>query len=145
MPEQASPDRRLFELARSLSEAKRDEAEAKKKRISVEEEIAKATGFSKPSGSQSYAVSGEFGAAKLTLKQPVTMAVVQDEIAEVKKKIGAAAFKKAFRTKIDVNAKGIAELENSNRDLWLIAMEAITKTPGKVSVELKSLEVINVD
>jgi len=142
MTEVASPDRRLFELVRKLGEAKRLEDEAKAARIRVEEEIVEAAEFTKPKGSETRTVGGKFGSAKFTMKQNVYTKVDAKALTVVRKALGQSRFKKVFRAKYDVLEKGLADLLEENRDLYLIAAEAIIRNPGKVSIELKSLEVL---
>jgi hypothetical protein len=142
MTEVATPERRLFELSCQLETAQKAEEFAKEQRIRVEEEIVKATGFSKPAGSQSFATDGAFGSAKLTLKQNVYVSVIEDRIPAVKKSLGSNLFWRCFSTKHAPVAKAIAALEKSNRDLYLEAAVVIQRKPGKVSVELKTLVVI---
>lgn len=141
MPEVASQDRRVFELARKLAEAKRAEDEARAARVMIEEEVVEALGFARQAGSESYDVAGEFGLAKITLRQNVYTKVDEKRLPTVKKALGPKRFKQLFRVKHEVNARGFRELEEEDRDVYLVAADAIQRTPGKVSVEIKTLEV----
>lgn len=135
-------DRRTFELIRRLNEARAREDAARAERVAIEEEVITATGFGKSEGSQTYGVTIDgVGSTKFTMKQPVRSSVQQGEIPNVKRQMGKAAFEKAFRTKYEVNSSGLKALERENRDLYLLACEAIVKTPGKVAVEVKNLVV----
>jgi len=143
MEDQVSQDRHLFELVRILSERKADETVAKAARILAEEDLVKATGFAKHSGSQSYkATISSVGAATVTLKQPVTVSVIADRVAALKKTIKRSVFGRVFQAKYSVVAKELSILEKSDHDVWLEVMECLSKKPGKIGVEIKNLEVL---
>ena len=141
MAEIASSEERLMLLTQKLSDLANEEKAAKAARIACEEELTSLSGFAKPSGSQSFSFAYGDNNAKVTFKQSVYAKTDQDMMSAVKKSLGPATFKKVFRQKFEVIAKGLKDLEKSDHDLYLAAVEAVTSTPGKVSVDIKSLEI----
>ena len=132
----------LFYLARKYSLAKAAESDAKVERISIEDEIVALTRFAKVSGSETFSASCRAGSAKLILKQPLPSIVLEDEIPRVRKGLTRGQFGRVFNTKHSVVAKELKVLEESDRTLWLLVKSATTTKPGKIGVELKSLEVL---
>lgn len=135
----ATTDRRMFELARQLSEANSREAEAKASRIELEEQMAEHLKFSRIEGAQTFNVSGDFGSASVVCNQPVSSKVHEDEVPAVKKAMGKKAFDSAFKVKHSISSAGLAALKKDNHDVYLVACQAVEKRPGKVSVKIKTL------
>ncbi len=140
MTEVVSDERRLHELNIKLMRASNSEKAAKAERVAIEEEIKIATGFSKRAGSETFSTAGDWGSSKVTLKQPVSVTVIEDNVPAVKKALTRGQFSKVFKVKYSVVAKELDALEKSNRDLYLIVAEALRRKPGKVSVEIKLIE-----
>ena len=81
------------------------------------------------------------GIAKLTLKQPVNISVHEDELPGLRKKLGTSKFNKLFKKKHSLIAAGLTKLMEEDKELWLAVKSVFTSKPGKVSVDLKNLEV----
>ncbi len=132
---------KLFDLTKRLSDIKKVEKQCKEARIEIEKEIIAATGFSRPKGQQSFESSTRGGFAEVTLKQPVTVYVNESKIPSVRKKLGSARFKELFRVKHSVVARELTKLEKDEKDIYLVVADILSSKPGKVSVNVKSLEV----
>ena len=131
----------LFEAARVYSKAKAEEGKAKDLRVAAEEKLVELTGFKLPSGSKLFTASCEAGAAKITLKQPVSYTVIESEVAELKRALTRAEFNKVFKMKHALVAKGLVALGEDDKDKFLLVKAAVVSKPGKIGVELKNLEV----
>lgn len=142
MPIQKSIDVKLFELARNLSLAKSEEAKATLTRVSVEVEIIKLTGFKLKSGSKTFPTTCTGGSAKLVLKQPVSVSVVEDDIPKLRKDLGRGLFGKLFKLKHSVVAKELEALKEADKEKFLLTKQSLISKPGKIGVELNKLEVL---
>lgn len=134
----------LFQLAHKWSLAKKAETAAKEDRFALEEQIVTLTGFKKKVGSETFPAACAAGSAKLTLKQPVTVTVLEDAIPALRKELTRGQFARVFRTKHSVVAKELKVLEEDPklRDIFLLVKGVLSSKPGKVGVELKSIEVL---
>ncbi|MEG1501938.1 MAG: hypothetical protein RR370_00955 [Synergistaceae bacterium] len=129
---------KIYQLTNALHNAKMAEDEAKKKRIALEEELA--TAIEVPNdfeGSRTREVEN----FKVCVKRSMNIKIDVTKLHEIETKnsISKEDMDKAFRWKAELNKKPFEALPESTRT---VLAEAITKTPGKVSitVEKKSEE-----
>ncbi|MEG1836586.1 MAG: hypothetical protein RR203_02365 [Synergistaceae bacterium] len=127
---------KIYQLTNALHNAKMAEDEAKKKRIALEEELA--TAIELPNdfeGSRTREVEN----FKVCVKRSMNIKIDVVKLHEIEERISKEDMDKAFRWKAELNKKPFEALPESTRT---VLAEAITKTPGKVSitVEKKSEE-----
>jgi len=115
---------------------KLQENQAKAARIEAEQALIKLVGV-KAEGSSTH--KGE----RYKVMTTGTMYRKVDEAAlgAVREKLSAAMFDSAFRFKPEVITAGIRYLQANEPELYAIAAQAITATPGKPAVEVSVLQV----
>jgi len=92
--------------------------------------------------------AGVGGTAALAAYQAVLFAGGDADLAfeaalnAVRERLGPAMFEKAFRFKPEVSLSGIRYLQQNEPDLYAIAAQAFTATPGKASVRAEVLDVV---
>lgn len=77
---------------------------------------------------------------KATVTYVVNRRVDEAALAAVRSKLAPDIFNLAFRFKPDISVSGIKHLRNNEPELYAIAAEAFTATPGKPSVHLERVE-----
>jgi hypothetical protein len=102
-------------------------------RVAVEEQLAARLGH-KPEGSKSHAV-GEF---KVELTGVLNRKLDKEKWEEVKNQIPEEL--RPVRMKPEVDATGCKWLAKNRPDVWAIAAQAITVTPGKTGVKITKKE-----
>lgn len=122
----------LLDLTVKLDRAKRAEKEAEARRIAVEEEIIEHLGFQ--DGRETFEGADDRGSCKVTLERPLYHKVDAKVWEKVRKKLPVALRKTLMRTKYELALKEAKRLATEDKALWLVAAEAVTSTPGKVSV-----------
>lgn len=80
------------------------------------------------------------GAYKVTVTGNVHRRVDEAALASVRERLGESMFAQAFRFKPEVSVTGIKYLRDNEPQLYAIAAEAITATPGKSSVRVEVLD-----
>lgn len=133
----------LVALAAALSAAKQAESEARARRLELETAIIAATGFEKPEGQQKFAEEGEDGSCELVLKQPITTNVDDAEWEKVRRSLennhpGRKVFLKTYK----LDTRAARKLQDEQPALWADVAKAVTRKPGKVQVELKSVTLV---
>ncbi len=130
----------LVELAAALAAAKSDESAAKNRRIEAEEAIIQVTGFDKAEGQESYEEDNDSGSCKLTLKQPIRTTVDSDAWLKLRRTLDKNhPARGVFKAKYDLRTKEARELQNTDKPAWVAVADVISRKPGKVSVEIKSV------
>lgn len=119
-------------LARDWIEAKKQEAEANKRRVKIEEQLIGALG-AKDEGS----ITHELDEYKVTLTQPVARKVDVKAWEIVKNNIPHELW--PIKTKVDVDATGIKWLKESEPKLWKAVSRAFTEKPGKIGVKVEAV------
>jgi len=114
-------------------EAKRREDEARKSRIEIEGQISEAL-EKKPEG----AITHKLTHYKVTLTQPIYRKLDVAKWEGVKTLIGADMWPVKVITEADPT--GCKWLAKERPDLWAMIAEAFTVTPGKVGIEVKTIE-----
>ena len=114
-------------------EAKRREDEAKKSRIEIEGQISEAL-EKKPEG----AITHKLQHYKVTLTQPIYRKIDVAKWEGVKTRIGKELWPIKVITEAD--STGCKWLAKERPELWAMIAEAFTVTPGKIGVEVKSIE-----
>jgi hypothetical protein len=79
---------------------------------------------------------------KVTVTGNVNRRVDEAALGAVRERLGPAMFEKAFRFKPEVSVSGIKYLRDNEPDLYAIAAQAFTATPGKASVRAEMLDVM---
>ena len=134
----------LVVLAAVLGMTKRKEAELKEQRLDLEARIIAITGFTKPEGQETYKRDSELGSCTITLKQPINTKVDSDKWEALRRTLDPKHPGRAcFRRKYDVETKNARELQDGDDDAkkaWAEVSEVVTRSPGKVSVEVTRLE-----
>lgn len=131
----------LVALAAELSAAKRAEKEAEAARIAVEERIIKATGFAKAKGQETFDEEGPNGHVKLTLKQPLNVKVDGEAWRKLRRTLDPKhPARDIFVAKYELKGKAATALQKEQPQAWAQVCSVVTTTPGKVSVEVKTLE-----
>lgn len=131
----------VFRLVRALHDRKEKEETARIARVCAEADLIAALEFKREQGSETFKIACDEGSAKLTLEQPVTVKVLEDSVAELKKKLKPTLFNSVFRTKHEVIRAGLDALRESQRELYLECAKHISTKPGKVSVAVGFLNV----
>lgn len=80
------------------------------------------------------------GAYKVTVTGNVHRKVDEAALSAVREKLGEAIFDKAFKFKPEVSVTGIKYLRDNEPELYLVASQAITATPGKSSVRVEVMD-----
>ena len=133
----------LVEMARHLRDCKECEADAKALRIKAEEAIIAATGFRKLEGQTPYHADTARGHCLLVLKQPVATSVDDDLWEALRKKLPSShPGRKLFLRKYALDLKAARKLQEKDDRAWLDVVRAVTRKPGKVSVEVKELDLL---
>jgi len=121
-------------LAAALENAKADEAAATAARIDAENALIELLGV-KPEGSATH----KSAAYKVTITGNVRRTVDEAALAAVREAMPEALFERAFRFKPEVSVSGVRYLQNNEPELYAIAAQAITATPGKPSVRVEAV------
>jgi len=130
----------LVELVTELDRAKRDELEAKAKRIILELKVIEMTGFAKAEGSESFEDQQNGFYTKIGIKQPVTRNVSADGWLKVRRDLpNRSPWKKIMRPKFELDAKIAKQCRENDPDAWAKISACVTTKNGKPSVEIKSL------
>ena len=133
----------LVKLALDLARAKRDETDAKDRRVAAEAAIVAATGFDKAEGSQTYDRDDEHGTCKLVLKQPITASVDAETWEKTRRTLDPKhPARDIFVRSYKLDTKKARALQDSNPEAWAVASEAITRKPGKIGVDIKQVGTI---
>lgn len=131
---------KLVDLAIELAMAKHHEREARDARVRIEEAIVAATGFVKPEGSQTFRATADGHAVTVTLKQPVITNVDGERWLAIRRTLPAKhAARAVFRQKWDIDTAAARKLQNDDPKAWADVAPAVTRKPGKVSVEIKEV------
>jgi len=77
---------------------------------------------------------------KVTVSGNVNRRVDEAALGAVRERLGPAMFERAFRFKPEVSVSGIKYLRDNEPELYVIASQAITATPGKSSVRVEVLD-----
>jgi len=112
--------------------AKADEAEANKRRIKIEEQLAAAL-ETKPEG----AITHKLEHYKVTLNQPITRKVDEKAWALVKHMLPEAI--QPIKVKIEADATGMKWLAENEPTLWASVANAFETKAGKVGVKVERL------
>lgn len=80
------------------------------------------------------------GAYKVTVTGNVHRRVDEAALATVRERLGESIFAQAFKFKPEVSVTGIKYLRDNEPQLYAIAAEAITATPGKSSVRVEVMD-----
>jgi len=134
------PEDSLVVLAKRLSEARRQEEEAKTERIFVEQAIVALTGFEKPEGQLKYRCTDDYGSVDLVIKQPINTSV--DSAAWVKLRrtlMPKHPGRGVLVAKYSIDTKAARELQTECPSAWADISSVITRKPGKISVEIKTM------
>ncbi len=125
----------LDQAAAALDFAKAKEMHATAQRINAENVLIDLLGV-KDEGSQTH--KGE--TYKVTITGNVHRKVDEAALAAVREALPPAIFAQAFRFKPEVVTAGIRYLRLNEADMYAIAAQAITATPGKASVRVEAVE-----
>ena len=77
---------------------------------------------------------------KVTVTGNVHRKVDEAALSAVRERLGEAIFERAFRFKPEVSITGIKYLRDNEPELYLVASQAITATPGKSSVRVEVMD-----
>lgn len=133
-------ERNLVALAARLSQAQQREAEAKRERLEAEEALIAATDFDRSEGQQSFAVQSADGRCTFTLKQPVNTNVDSDGWLKLRRTLPQDhPGRLIFRAKYDLDMKAARALQESDPKAWADVSSVVSRSPGKVQVDLKSV------
>lgn len=139
-------DGSLVELAAKLSHAKAEEAQAKLRRLAIEAKIIAATGFKKAEGQEKFHRNDTHGTVDLICKQPITTKVDSKQWLKIRARLpkrhpGRNVFVQSF----SLDTKAARELQAEHPKEWADIADAITRKPGKIQVEIKSLQIMDID
>lgn len=122
----------ITRAASALMAAKEAETHAKQKRMRAEQLLADIVGIpeegSKPERATIF---------KVSVKQPIYRKVDQTKAAIAAEQLGVDS---PFRHKFDLDTKAYKTLADHAPDAFAIAAQAVTATPGKVSVSVEEIE-----
>lgn len=122
-------------LAAELEAAKIAEAQATAVRIDAERALVNALGV-RDEGSETHRGS----AYKVTITGVVNRRVAVAALDAVRARLAPPIFEQAFRYKPEVIAAGVKYLRNNEPELYAIAAQAITATPGKPQVKIECVD-----
>jgi len=130
----------VLELAEQLHHARAVEGAAKARREQIEQQIVDALEFRRPEGQQTFDVIGDRGVAKIRLKRNVSTSVDAEAWERIRRKLPRRhPARDLFRVSYDLSLAEARKFQESDRDGWALISDAITRKPGKVSVELIAL------
>jgi hypothetical protein len=141
-------DRTVIALCAKLVNAKLRLGKAALDVRRAEEELIKETGFDKAEGQETYDASDEqLGMAKIVLKQPINTKVDSEAWPALRRTLAKDhPGRECFRTKYEVNTKPARVLQDSDdpekKKAWAEISDVIERSPGKVQVEVKGLELL---
>ncbi len=125
----------LDQAAAALEAAKIAEADATTARIDAESALVALLGC-KTEGSETH--RGE--QYKVTVTGNVYRKVDEAALGAVRDRISVEIFERVFRYKPEVVTAGVRYLMMNEPELYAIAAQAITATPGKASVRVESIQ-----
>jgi hypothetical protein len=121
------------QLAAELLAAKAEEAAAKDRRISVEDDLIKLLDVPQE-GSKTHNVDGY----KIVVKGVINRKLDEEKWAEVADRIPENL--RPVKTKLVLDETGVKWLQKNDAEHYAIVAEAITSTPGKTSVSVERKE-----
>lgn len=124
----------LDELSAALEQAKAAEMDATATRIESENKLIALLGV-KSEGSATH----KGAAYKVTVTGVVHRKVDEAALAAVRATLPPAIFEQVFRFKPDLITAGMRYLQSNEPELYAVAAQAITATPGKPSVRVEHL------
>jgi len=140
-----SPGPDLLVLANRLSIAKRAKEIAAARVLEIEIAIVAQTNFEKPEGQETFREDDDRGACSLVLQQPITTKVDGEAWLALRRTLPPKHPGRAiFRAKYELDTKAARALQEGDADAkaaFADVSDVITRKPGKVSVEIKTLEI----
>ncbi|MEO0479029.1 MAG: hypothetical protein AAF196_06070 [Planctomycetota bacterium] len=126
-----------LDLALQLNALKEQRDDYSARILETEQALIEAANFKKPEGQGSFEHAEDRGSVKIVFKQPINATLDQDAIAQAHRSLkhnhpALAAFKSTY--KLDTKAARAVKDED-----WRAVAHCVTRKPGKVSVEVKSL------
>lgn len=121
------------ELAAEFLLAKKAENDAKDKRISIEAELAALLEFPEE-GSKTHNVDDY----KIVIKGVINRKLDEEKWQQIESQIPENL--RPVKTKLVLDDTGVKWLKNNEPEIYAIAAEAITVTPGKTSVSVEHKE-----
>lgn len=122
-------------LAAALEAAKIAEAAATAARIDAENAVLAVTGC-KDEGSETHRGL----AYKVTVTGVVNRRVDEAALGAVRERLSPAICERVFRFKPEVITAGVRYLQQNEPELYAIAAQAITATPGKAQVKVEAIQ-----
>lgn len=132
------PHKMALQLTRELALAKQREVAARDERWRIEAQIVAALGFDKKSGSESFMFGEGDGAAKITLRQPVTLKFDADAYKQARSGLPVKA-RRCVRQKLEIDTKAFNELKDNDSKAYAQLAEFVERRPGKVAVVIDQL------
>lgn len=138
----ASDPAAFARLAVRLANARATEEEAKRERIEAEEALVEAAGFRLPEGQETYSVEEDGITAKVTFKQPINNYVNSEGWLALRRTLPKDhPARGIFRQKFELVVGEARKLQEANRERFADVSSVITRKPGKIQVDIKSLVV----
>ncbi len=125
-------------LAVRLSDAKRAEEEATKRRVEIETLLIAHLGFRKTEGQETYEAEETTGSCRLVLKQPINTKFDSDKWPALKPKLSKEA-RAAVRTVYELDTKVARALQTEDVPSWTLLSTIVERKPGKVQVSLERI------
>jgi hypothetical protein len=130
----------ILDLVQKLSDAKAAQAAANARRIEAEKALIVATGFDMTEGSETYNPVDDRGSAKFILTQPINATIDQEAWRKARRSFPAQhPAKKVMKEKFSLDLQAARALQKEDHESWLIVADCVTRKPGKISVEIKSI------
>lgn len=134
----------LVVLAARLSEAKREEENAKAKRILAEQAVIDSLDFDKREGSKLFEQKDSRGSVKLTLKQPINTSVDAGAWLSIRRKLAKDhPGRDIFIPKFSLDTKKARIFQKNCPEEWREVSGAIRRSPGKISVAISTLTIFD--
>lgn len=125
-------------LAVRLSEAKRAEEEATRRRVEIEVLLITHLGFKKTEGQETYEAEEKSGTCRLVLKQPISTKFDAGKWLSIKAKVPKDGHK-AVVTTYELDTKAARVVQNDHPGAWAVLCQIIERKPGKVQVSLDEI------
>lgn len=138
------PEIDLVTLAANLAAAKKEEGRARDARLEAERELIAALDFKLAEGQMTFEQENDKGEATVVLKQPITTKIDDAEWEKIRRTLdNNHPARKVFLRTYKLDTRAARAIQEDQPALWAEVAPAITRKPGKVSVDVKNISLLS--